>query len=201
VRREGSGSETPILTRCNPDPGDVTFSGNQMYIEPQGFVACVPGPVGPAGVLKRQRMGVRCISRFGDRSGEWIEAQVGGDPIVIRWCRSHLVAFPATECHGANSQYASRFRLVNLELKAASAEVTADCGRVFRNRDPADVGGQIFVARDANPAFTKRQRTAPRTVKCLRRPRFTCAVERPTALPHQLPPMRMVRARAQWAGG
>ena len=55
-------------------------------------------------VLKRQRMGVRCISGSGGHFGEWIEAQIGGDPLVMRWRRSYFVALPAAESHGANPQ-------------------------------------------------------------------------------------------------
>jgi len=60
--------------------------------------------IAPRKCQKGNEWGVRCISRFGGLFGERIEAEVGGDPGVIRRRRSHLVTLPSTEGHGANLQ-------------------------------------------------------------------------------------------------
>jgi hypothetical protein len=123
----------------------------------------VRGGSSRSGVVKRQRPGVRCFWAFFGlihRRFERVVAQVCHDSGVVRSCGEHLVAFPAAEGNQANFQQESSLQLVNLQLEPAPAQVAADGGRVFWDRDSTVVRGQVFGSWDAHVAITKRQRRA-----------------------------------------
>lgn len=86
---------------CDVDSGEKLRPEGQRTI---GVRCFAQWRFGPAEVLKRPHMGVRCISRFGDGLRERIEAQVGGDPAVMGWSWSPLVTLPAAQGHRANLQ-------------------------------------------------------------------------------------------------
>jgi len=65
-----------------------------------------------------------------------IKAQVGNDVRPMRPGGLEFVQFPLTESDGANVQPASGFGLVDAELEATFAKMTAEGGRVFGNRIP-----------------------------------------------------------------
>jgi hypothetical protein len=59
---------------------------------------------------------------------------------MVRSCRKHFVAFPSAERDRANRQPASGFRLEDLELEAASPEVTANRGGFLWDLNATIVG-------------------------------------------------------------
>lgn len=98
---------------------------------------CETGRLAGSGVLKvanikRQRIAVRCLWAFWGLFGsvsKRVVAQICHELWMVRNCRENLVAFPAAERNRANPQSASRFRLEDSQLEAASPEVAADGGR------------------------------------------------------------------------
>ena len=89
-----------------------------------------------AGVIKRQRIRIRCLCGIGvlfrcHREG--VVAEVFHDFGVVRIGREDLVAFPAAQGDRANVKQASSLRLEDLKLEPTPAQVTSDCGRLFWN--------------------------------------------------------------------
>jgi hypothetical protein len=98
------------------------------------FERCFWGSKLAVACEKRQRIGVRCLDGFPGLFGpvfERIVAQVFHELWMVWSCREHLVAFPTAERNQANPKPASRFRLKDSQLEAASSEVAADGGWFF----------------------------------------------------------------------